>query len=89
MTGAFNCTPPCPKVGGDGRGRLLMRDSYLPLAGLQKLSGWNCSITLTGTDGTCSAIHSSTGKVQHSTWLGITRWRMEKSSPHSAISAIS
>ena len=33
---------------------------YLPLPGSQKLSGWNCAITLTGAAGTCSAIQSST-----------------------------
>src|SRR5215469_6438868 len=38
---------------------------YLALAGSQKLSGWNCAITFTGVAGTCSAIHSSTGYVQH------------------------
>ena len=38
---------------------------YLALAGSQKLSGWNCAITFTGAAGTCSAIHSSTGYVQH------------------------
>src|SRR5262249_23748550 len=40
---------------------------YLVLAESQKLSGWNCAITFTGASGTCSAIHSSTGYVQHST----------------------
>ena len=40
---------------------------YLALAGSQKLSGWNCAITFTGAAGTCSAIHSSTGYVQHPT----------------------
>src|SRR6516164_7114222 len=58
---------------------------YLVLAESQKLSGWNCAITFTGASGTCSAIQSSTGYVQHSTWLGITKWRIEKSSPHSAM----
>src|SRR5215475_15473229 len=53
---------------------------YLILAGSQKLSGWNCAITFTGAAATCSAIHSSTGYVQHSTSLGITKWRIEKSS---------
>src|SRR5207247_2362010 len=38
---------------------------YLALAGSQKLSGWNCAITFTGAAGTRSAIHSSTGYVQH------------------------
>ncbi len=40
---------------------------YFALPGSQKLSGWNCAITLTGAAGVCSAIHSSTGYVQHST----------------------
>src|SRR5215831_11859028 len=34
---------------------------YLSVAGSQKLSGRNWAITFTGADGTCSAIHSSTG----------------------------
>src|SRR6516165_11081480 len=40
---------------------------YLALVGSQKLSGWNCAITLIGAPGICSAIHSNTGYVQHST----------------------
>jgi hypothetical protein len=61
---------------------------YLELAGSQKLSGRNWAITFTSADGTRSAIHSNTGYVQHSTWLGITRCRMEKFSPQSAMSAM-
>src|SRR5262249_42791279 len=60
---------------------------YLGFAGSQKLSGWNCAITFTGAAGMCSAIHSNTGYVQHSTGLGITKWRIEKSSPHAAMRA--
>ena len=42
---------------------------------------------LTGAPGRWSAIHSSTGKVQHSTWSGMTRWRIVKSSPQARIAA--
>src|SRR5262245_65525006 len=52
-------------VGGRAISAYLSR--YLALAGSQKLSGRNCAITLTGAAGTRSAIHSSTGYVQHST----------------------
>src|ERR1700737_3974517 len=66
--------------GAVGRGAISAYLSrYLALAGSQKLSGWNCAITFTGAAGARSAIHSSTGYVQHSVWLGITRWRIEKS----------
>src|SRR6516164_1370398 len=74
------------RVGGRAISAYLSR--YLALAGSQKLSGRNCAITLTGAAGVRSAIHSSTGYVQHSTWLGITKCRIEKSSPQSASSAM-
>src|SRR6516162_6171302 len=58
-------SPSSVRVGGRAISAYLSR--YLALAGSQKLSGRNCAITLTGAAGVRSAIHSSTGYVQHST----------------------